>query len=147
MTFQKYSPWQANPSTPPPKGRTECIVQIPYQEAKSDAAEANRDHLVHRSENAKVTLINLGLPTVIMNIKPAYVRASFRSTRRPKAYFHTVEISEEDNGGEQSKCILVEQRVFDIIVVASNEDRDENSNGKDECGPLRSVDGKMWHKT
>lgn len=134
VPFKKDSPWQADGSTPAPKGRAECIVQVPDQEAKSDGAESNRNHLVHRLDGTEVSLVNPRLLGSVVDIDSTDLGASFRLTGRPKAYFHTVQASEEDDGSEQSERILVEQRVLDVIVVRSNKGCDEDSQSKNQGG-------------
>lgn len=128
MALKQNSPRQTKRSTPAPKRRTECIVDNPYQEAQSDGPKTHGDHLVHGPENSQITPIDPCLFGGVPGVE------SFKLTRRPEAHFYTVKAPEVDHGGEQRKCVLVEQWIFDIMVVPRNETRDGNDQGEDQRG-------------
>lgn len=139
MSLQENPPRQAYLPAPHPNLRTEVVVQIPDEKATQEHAQSVNDHEPHRLENLQVALVLEMLPLFARYLETSLLarQAIFFegvAPPGPQACLHGVHAAQDDDCGQESVGILVEDRVLQVMVVEGDEDCEtEEGDGENEA--------------
>lgn len=119
-----------------PNGTTVRVVEVPYPKSTKKDTQPKRNHDPHCRENLTIPLVRpallrfliLGHHTLLLH---RLVRCLSPLQARAEVDLHDVHGSEDDDSREQGICGLVEDWIFQVVVVARDEDG-EGDEGKPE---------------
>lgn len=115
------------------------VVQIPDEKAAQEHAQSVNDHEPHCLESLRVALV-LEMLALFARYLETFLLARqavfFEGVAppRPQACLHGVHATQDDDCGQESVGILVEDRVLQVVVVEGDEDCEtEEGDGEDEA--------------
>lgn len=144
MALKQNPPRQAHCPPPPAHRRTELIVEIPDQEPQRDGAQSDGDHLLpHIIQYFQVTAIpsdafgGSSIIIIIIHRLPRILPSEMTPRGSSQSHLHAPHTSDKDHQRQQGERILMEQGIFDVVVIRRDKGPDRRGENTHKHGRQR----------